>query len=542
MNCIDLSWKNILTKDILHILKNHSNKNNITSLNLEGNRLEIRGLYILFKYISKYFKNIVHLNLSNTNLSRSEYFILSKELKKLKELKSLFLDCNVFLGKSVYYFIPIFHQLKYLSLNSCPISYQGIKYLCNEFSKMENLQSLSLLNCDLSSKELFILSENISKLKNLKFLYLKGNYCNLSILSYLLLEIPKDNLILLDLGDLCNFELNDGIYQYKLNYTSFLSSQLELFKNLEILTWNMYYDTHIMNGIEKLKKIKKLILNYSYFDYNISISFFPFLKNLEYIKLSYLDNKSLEIILENLPKSIKYLYINNIFLDYSIIFSLSKNLIFYKNLVGFYLNHTNIHYIYIYELCNSLINLKNLKYLSFHSCNLNNSCFNKIIKILPYLVNLKSLYLQENNISYNEIDNLIHSLCFRKEKISIYLNNNSNILNNSFLSLEKSNFFKKEMEEILNFNKKLDYYWINEIKENYIKIKKYKPFYHFIDIFFIYKNYNNINQYNESLKKVQDRMNEKKYYFLFSMQMEKTYSNNSFFYNRDIQRYIYTFL
>ena len=74
------------------------------------------------------------------------------------------------------------------------------------------------------------------------------------------------------------------------------------------------------------------------------------------------------------------------------------------------------------------------------------------------------------------------------------------------------------------------------------KIKKYKPFYHFIDIFFIYKNYNNINQYNESLKKVQDRMNAKKYYFLFSMQMEKTYSNNSFFYNRDIQRYIYTFL
>ena len=534
MNSIDLSWLNKETKKIHTILKDIKEKESILCINLEGNFLVSKGLKNLMKYITLHFKNIIHLNLSDTNISIQELFIISKELLNLKELKSLSLNSNIISGKSISYISKLLPTLYELSLNSNFLSLKGIRYLSYEFKNMKNLKYLSLRNCNLYSEELFILSEDISYLENLEHLSLSGNFCNITILSYLLLHIPKKKMIYLDLGDICgNLKVDYGIYNLKLQYTSFLSSQLELFKNLEVLVWNMYYDNHIMYGIGKLKKLEKLILNIVPPFFNNHISYFPYLPRLELLEISCIGYNTLLKVLENLPISIKHLYLKYISIDFRITRILSFYLFQFKNLCSFSFDNSFLKYTNVEKICSSLKNAVHLSYLSFYYNSIDDKTLQPIIELLLHSKNLEYLSLQKNNISILGLEKIINILKYCKKKKSIFLKHN-------FFSVYQYPLFLKEKEEILDINKKLNEIWILEIKEEYKKIRRYKPFYHFIDSFCSKKN--EIEEYNKTLIYTQERIKEKINYYLFSNYIEKTKSNHDIFYNYDIKNYIYTFL
>lgn len=533
MNSIDLSWYNHKTKDIHTLLKDCQEKESITSINLEGNFIEVKGLYHLFQYISFNFKNIIHLNLSHTNITIQEFYIISKQLVSFQYLNSLYLDSNQIVGKSIRYLNPILPRLKELSINSNFISFHGISYLCNEFKNMKRLTYLSINNCNLYCDGIYILSEHISHLENLEYLSLSGNYCNISVFSYLLFQLPKKNMIFLDLGNICShLETDNGIYQSKLHYTSFFSSQLELFKNLNVLIWNMYYDTHIMYGIGKLKKLNKLILDIDPIFFDITISYFPYLPSLEFLKISSIEYKSFIKIIENLPIKIKHLYFKYIFPNLKIINILCLALLQYKNLYSFSFTNSSLQYRYLEKICHSLKKLKYLYYLSFFSNLIEDESINLFLPLLR-LKNLKYLSLQENSITFLGLQKIIDSLKNRENKMSIYINNN-------LLFRENYNIFSKEIKELLDINYLLNYKWINEIKDDFVKIMKYKPFYHSIDFF--YKETNDIEKYNNILLKIQKRMEEKKSYYLFYSEIEKTNHYHEIFYNKDIKTYIQEFL
>lgn len=534
MNSIDLSWLNKETKKIHSILRDIKEKESILSMNLEGNFIVSKGLKNLMVYITLYFKNIVHLNLSNTNISIQEIFIISKELLNLKKLKSLSLNSNIISGKSIYFMSKLLPKLEELSLSSNFLSLKGIKYLSHEFKNMKNLKYLSLINCKLYSQELFILSEDISYLENLEHLSLSGNFCNITILSYLLLHIPKKKMIYLDLGSICgNLQVDYGIYNLKLQYTSYLSSQLELFKNLKILIWNMYYDNHIMYGIQKLKKLEKLILNIDPPLFNNHISYFPYLPHLELVEISSIGYKTLLKVLENLPISIKHLHFKYIFINFRIINILSIFLTRYKNLYSFSFDNSFLKYNCVEKICSSLKNSVNLNYLSLYYNFIDDKSLDPIIKLLYNLKDLEYLSLQKNNITIIGLEKIINFLKNSEKKKSIFIKNN-------FFFPHHYELFLKEKNEIIDLNTKLNDKWVFEIKEECKKIRKYKPFYHFIDSFSFKKN--EIEEYNKNLINTQERITEKINYCLFSNYIEKTKSNNVIFHNFDIKSYIYTFL
>ena len=534
MGSIDLSWSDKDTKEIHTILKNIEEKESIISINLEGNFLVLKGLKSLIEYITLYFKNIIHLNLSDTNISIQELFILSRELVHLNKLKSLSLNSNIISGKSISYISSIFPRLYELSLNSNFLSLKGIKYLSSEFQNMNNLKYLSLNDCNLYSQEFFILAENISFLENLEHLSLSGNFCNITILSYLLLHIPKKKMIYLDLGDICgNLKVDYGIFNFKLQYTSFLSSQLELFENLKVLVWNMYYDNHIMYGIEKLKNLEKLILNITPPLCNNNISYFPYLPRLELLKISCIGYNTLFYVLDNLPTSIKHLHFKYIFINFKITRILSFYLFRYKNLYSFSFDNSFIRYNFMERICTSLKYSDNLTYLSFFYNYIDDKSLHPIIDLLLHSKNLENLSLQKNKISILGLEKILNVLKYCEKKKSIYLKYN-------LFSVYQYPLFLKEKEEILDLDKKLNEIWVLEIKEECKKIRKYKPFYHFIDSFCYKKR--EIKEYNDILIHTQKRLQEKINYYLFYNFMERTKSYHDFFYINDIKNYIYTFL
>ena len=534
MNSIDLSWLNKETKKIHTILRDIKEKESIVCMNLEGNFLISKGLNSLIQYISLHFKNIIHLNLSDTHISIQEFFIISKELLNLKKLKSLSLNSNIMNRKSIYYMSKVLPRLDELSLNSNFLSLKGIRYLSYEFKNMKNLKYLSLNDCNLYNQELFILSEDISYLENLEHLSLSGNFCNITILSYLLLHIPKKKMIYLDLGSICgNLNVDYEIYNFKLQYTSFISSQLELFKNLKVLIWNMYYDNHIMYGLDKLKTLEKLILNFVPPLFNNHISYFPYLPYLELLEISSIGYKTLLKVLENIPISLKHLHFKYIFINFRVIDILSTFLPRYKNLYSFSFDNSFLQYNYVEKICSSLQNSVHLNFLSLYYNFIDDKSLDPIIKLLSNVKDLEYLSLQKNNITILGLEKITNFLKNCEKKKSIFIKNN-------FFFPHQYTLFLKEKEEIIDINNKLNNKWVFEIKEECKTIRKYKPFYHFMDSFCSKKK--EIEEYNNSLIYTQERIKEKINYYIFYNYTEKTKSNNIIFYNYDIKNYIHTFL
>ena len=70
----------------------------------------------------------------------------------------------------------------------------------------------------------------------------------------------------------------------------------------------MYYDFHIMKGIEKLKNLKKLVLSINPIFHKVPVCHFPYLEKLQYLKVSSIHWKTLQSIVLNIPNTIKILY------------------------------------------------------------------------------------------------------------------------------------------------------------------------------------------------------------------------------------------
>ena len=226
MNIIDLSYRKLKPKSILSILRSIDEKEKVTSLDLEENFLYTDGLYRLFSYLKDNYPNLTRLNLKSTSISSQELFIISSFLKDFKYLKVLDLGFNIIRKSSIFYLKPIFHQLEELNLSSNFMKSQGIYILSSSFSQMKQLKRLYLNNCRLFHSDIYSISENISHLKSLECLSLEGNYCNSTVFSYFLSELPKTKLKYLNVSNLSIFYLKTELFLNNLQYTSFLSSQL----------------------------------------------------------------------------------------------------------------------------------------------------------------------------------------------------------------------------------------------------------------------------------------------------------------------------
>lgn len=535
MNVIDLSWRYLRPKSILSILKNmeEKEKEKITSLDLQGNFLCIDGLFRLFHFIKNNFKSITHFNLSSTHLSSQEFFIVCSQIKELKYLNSIHLSYNNIMKRSISYLEPILPQLVELNLSSNYIKSKGIYLLISSFSKMKQLKRFSLKNCRLYNKDLFLIAENIGHLQSLEYLSLEGNYCNSTVFSYLLSELPKENLKYLNVSDICIFYMETELFSNKLQYTSFLSSQLELCLNLEILIWNMYYDFHIMKGIEKLQQLKKLVLSINVFFDEIRISSFPYLKNLEYLKISCIHTKTLESILLHLPDTIKTLSFNSIIsYNYNIYQLLEIKLKQLKLLKSFEISHSSVNSFIIKNLCKSLLFCSNLQTISFSNNIIDDRGVYYLSFLFNYLKKLHTIDLSNNLITNIGVKIIIHSLCYKKNKIHC-------ILDNNFI-LYLNHYFQEFITLFHTLKEKLKYshYWSKKEEEIYSTLKLFYPFSHTITSISLQDK----DDYNHSLFEIKKIINQKKNYFLFNSFIEKTNHYHSFFYNKDLQYLIQEYL
>lgn len=533
MNVIDLSWRHLRPKSILSILKNMEEKENITSIDLEGNFLYIEGLFRLFHFIKNNFKSITHLNLSSTHLSSQEFFILCSQLKYLKYLNSLHLSYNNITKRSISYLEPILPQLEELNLTSNYIRTQGIDLLTSFFSKMKQLKRFYLNNCRLYNKDLFLIAENISHLQSIEYLSLEGNYCNSTVFSYLLLELPKENLKYLNVSNLCVFYMETELFSNKLQYTSFISSQLELCLNLEILIWNMYYDFHIMKGIEKLQHLKKLILSINPFFDEVCISSFPYLKNLEELKISCIHSETLESILLHLPDTIKILSFDSIMSYNYYIYPLFEiKLKKFKLLKSLEISHSSLNSFIIKNLCKTLPFCSNLQTISFSNNIIDDRGVYYLSFLLNYLKKLHTIDLSNNLITNIGIKIIIHSLCYKKNKIHCNFDNNFILYPTDYFQ-EFITLFQKIKE-----NLKYSHQWTNKEEEIYSILKLFYPFSHTLSSISLQDK----NDYNHSLLEIKKSINQKKNYFLFNSFMEKTNHYHSFFYIKDLQYLIQEYL
>ena len=284
---------------------------------------------------------------------------------------------------------------------------------------------------------------------------------------------------------------------------------------------------------ENWNELEKLILNIDTPLFNNHISYFPYLPHLELLEISSIGYKTLLKILENLPISLKHLHFKYIFINFRIISLLSIFLPRYKNLYSFSFDNSFLNYNCIEKICSSLKNSIHLNYLSLYYNFIDDKSLDPIIKLLSNVKDLEYLSLQKNNITIIGLEKIINFLKNCEKKKSIFIKDN-------FFLPEHYKLFLKEKDEIIDINNKLNDKWVFEIKEECKTIRKYKPFYHFIDSFCSKKN--EIEEYNNTLIYINERIKEKINYFLFFNYIEKTKSNNVIFYNYDIKNYIYTFL
>lgn len=533
MKIIDLSWRNFNSIHILSFLEKVEYKNQVISLDLKGNFLNMFHLKKLFKLIKQRFPSLNHLDLSMTNLSTREFQIICSEIKDLQDLNSLHLINNNIKKGSISFLKPIVPNLIELNLSYNLLKPQGVYILASFFPIMKSLEKLFLEKCQFQSHDFFSLAEKISSLQNLKYFSVDGNYCSDTIFSYFLFELPKKKLKSLNLGNICHYDENSNLFFHQLQFTSFLSSQLELCENLEILTWNMYYDFHILQGIEKLNFLKKLTLLFNPFYGKPKISFFPYLKNLEYLKVSSIDSKSLEFILLVLPKTMDTLSLQ-------------------------YISFLNSGFFPIFDIV--IKSLSRLKYFECSNSSINNYSLKNICKTLPYCKNLTSISLANNliddsgvlylsfllhdlkllkflNIVGNLITNIgfkriLQILCFKKEKIHLEVDNNF-IFPRDYFFKEYISFFYKLQERM-----KKSYQWTEKEKEIYLFLKLFHPFFHRIPNMKL----QNKDLYNHTLFQLKKEFNETKNYFLFNSFMEKTKDYHPFFYQIEFQYLIKEYL
>lgn len=533
MNVIDLSWRNLRPTPILSLLKDIKDKKEISSIDLQGNFLYRNGLSELFLYIVKEFKNISHLNLSFTNLTIHTFSILSPFLKELTYLKSLSLSHNIIIKHSISYLEPILPQLEELNLSYNFLKTRGVNLLTSFFPKMKQLKRFYLKNCCLYNSNIYLIAENISYLKHLEYFSLEGNYCNSSVLSYLLLELPKENLKYLNLGNLCIFFNDISLFMHQLQYTSFLSSQLELCSNLEVLIWNMYYDFHLLKGIEKCQNLKKLVLSINPLFDEINISYFPFLPNLEYLKVSSIYKDTFESILKKIPNTIKTLsfqYITG--LNYNSYQLLEIRLKELSLLHSFEINYSSLNSFILKNLCTSFIYCYHLKNLSLSNNFIDDRGMYYLSFLFRYLKELHTINISNNLLTNIGIKIIIQSLCYYKKKIHCILDNNFTYNNDTFFQ-EFISLFKIYKEKLLYSNQ-----WTRKEKEMYFLIKSFHPFSHIISSIIL----KDKEEYNKILLELKKDMNEKKNYFLFNSFIEKTNDYHSFFYEKDIQYLIQQYL
>ena len=191
MEIIDFSWMNLRPKHILEKLIEIEKKDEIISIDLEGNFFNLCNLSKLFKYIGDEFKNLERLNLSTTNIAIQEFYIICSHLKNYEKLKSLNLSHNIITKRSVYYLNDVISRLEELDLSYNFLKSQGINILSNFFERMENLKTLKIISCNLHTNDIYMISEKIGFLKKLENFSIEKNICSSSIFAYLLLQIPK---------------------------------------------------------------------------------------------------------------------------------------------------------------------------------------------------------------------------------------------------------------------------------------------------------------------------------------------------------------
>ena len=536
MSTINLSWSNYTTKDIILYLEKIKIKENIQYIHLEGNFLLIKDFHFLFHKTLPSFIFIHHLNLSRTNISSQHISIFSKNISFLPNLRSINLSYNFLNSKSIRLLKPVLPQLEELSLSSNFISNYGIYHLISQFHKMTRLKKLYLAHCFLKSKDILSLSSSIGSLTNLEYFSIQGNKCNTFSFCYLLESIPSHNLIYLNLGKICSSIRYDlGSFSTFNHVISSISSSLGNFYKLKYLIWNMYFNDTILLALENCIHLKKLSLLTNVFLYDIEISSFPQLPELETLKISTISNSSLLFIMDQLPFTIKNLNIQYIFFD-DIHFNLFSNkFFFYTKLSHLEINNCSLHFNHILILSKSLKYCSNIKYLAFDSNFIDDQSLDLLISFISFFKNLTYLSLVGNLISSIGFQKLLSFLCKKNNKISIFIDDN--IIDKNFT------FFQQELKFINSFYESLfhEWKWNSNLSMLTFNLDLLHTFSHSIDIFLTYPS--QLSEYNFKLQRLKQKLSDKKGSLKFNKYFHKyCLDTNHPYGDENIQRYIQDFL
>lgn len=261
LNHLDLSSNYLTFSRAKYLIKILENLENLTSLNLWGNQIGIKGLTEISTVLQTKTK-LKSLTLSYNSLNSKTLNVLPEILRNLSNLEYLDLSNNCLNSKTaleIMNALTVHSKLKYLNLSDNQLGLEGAKLISSKLCKLTNLESLdiSVNFIEVTGANLILDAlKNPSKITNLNISRnrLDGNHH----------DFEKMANKLKDLSNLTHLDISAT--NLKLRGAEFISRSLLSLPNLKKLNLS---DSELNNkDCESISKAFKTLINLE--DLNIS--------------------------------------------------------------------------------------------------------------------------------------------------------------------------------------------------------------------------------------------------------------------------------
>lgn len=530
MHGIDFSHHGLSLNVILHTLEHWQNKKDIKYIDFEGNSLdENKDIASLFTNVLPHFPNLKFLNFSNTSLGMSEFLSILKYLSHCPSIKSLNFTSNFifYRGLSQQNAVEFYHdQLEELVLDENDLGRKEIEMISSCFIKMKQLKKLSLKECNIQYNDFYALGKNIHHLTNLVTLDISENSMSFDAATFLLCNIPKENLACLKMT-MKKVVSGNHSQEYR-NQKMFQS--IKQLKECRIIHWNIILNDAVLEAFCSLPNLNKIDLSFLlFYNYNKLYSFQKFSDSLESISLRKTSNSSIQILLDAIPNTIKIIQIDGIFLEKKTIYKLLETTKKLTSLTELTLRKTYISNYFFKKLCLQLFSSPCLKLLCMTWNRITDSGFHYFFTNKHYWKQLKFVSFYNNNISKEATEKIL-------PRLNYYTDNPLKILLNREIS---KSFFE---QKIIQMNIAKEKILITHLcKKEMELILQQKKFIHHITA--SAENKNIIEKYNSLVDELKGMVNDKRKYMNFLRWIDKNVVHKDYiFHYYDLQTFLYQYI
>ena len=542
MDIIDTTDFHKHGESCLRFLEQFEVKHRIRTINLNGIYFQTSDIFTLFHRILPSFPSLSNIHLSNTSIFDNDIEIIFHELFRHFQLETLDLSHNLIQGHSfqlVHHMLSGPFYLKDLCLDNNEIDCRGIINLSYFFNSFIFLEKFSISNNYIKDFGFQRFAIRIHYLRHLKHLDISHNKCSNETFLNILQNIPNKHLKYLNVSSLTGLETEQylSFFTKFTIFTSHLCVALSRFCSIEVFIWNSYINQHIINAFYRLKELQVLEICQKFL-YHGNFDHFPYLHNLQTIRVASISEKGVKAILNKMPSTLKELSFQYIYFHEKLCHLLIECIHRQENIRSIECSNCSITDKKFLTLIKAIPNKEQITSLKFAKNYIGRSKkFRRFASnFLSKFPNIRDICFYGNFISDDDFCHLVQKICQTRFhnpiRLSIYEN----------VEFAYSNPFLKFLGFFQAVEKVLDrqYKWSKSCANLYDYMDSWQIFHHYVDV--LYSQKKHIREYNEHLSFIQKKIQERKGY----LQLSYYYSSpkvpyHPIFSTEDLQRYIFSF-